>query len=60
MNDQAERLSMCNEGPFPLCHGDLGHNSIEFDNDYCLLGVVNWEGAFATLYEIAGEFPLTL
>lgn len=31
-----------------------------YDNEYKLLGVIEWEGAFAAPWEISGEFPLTL
>ena len=58
--DLAGGLSIRNEGPFPLCHGDFGHNNIIFDDRYRLLGVIDWEGAFAGPWEISGEFPLTL
>lgn len=56
----AEKISVSNRGPFPLCHGDFGHNHMVFDDNYHLLGVIDWEAAFATPWEIAGEFPLTL
>ncbi|EGC48944.1 conserved hypothetical protein [Histoplasma capsulatum var. duboisii H88] len=60
VNDLAGGLSIRNDGPFPLCHGDFGHNNIIFDDKYRLLGVIDWEGAFAGPWEISGEFPLTL
>ncbi|KAL4873120.1 hypothetical protein BDV12DRAFT_209107 [Aspergillus spectabilis] len=56
----AGKLSRFNNGPFPLCHGDFGHNNIVFDDNYHLLGVIDWESAFAAPCEIAAEFPLTL
>lgn len=31
-----------------------------FDDEYNLLGVIDWEAAFAGPWEISGEFPLTL
>lgn len=60
VNDLAESLSVHNKGPFPLCHGDFGHNNIIFDDRYQLLGVIDWEAAFAGPWEVSGEFPLTL
>ncbi|EDN04741.1 predicted protein [Histoplasma mississippiense (nom. inval.)] len=60
VNDLAGGLSIHNDGPFPLCHGDVGHNNIIFDDKYRLLDVIDWEGAFAGPWEISGEFPLTL
>ena len=43
-----------------MCHGDFGHNNMIFDDNYQLLGVIDWETAFAAPWEISGEFPLTL
>ncbi|TVY25150.1 hypothetical protein LHYA1_G006488 [Lachnellula hyalina] len=56
----AERLSVRDKGPFPLCHGDFGHNNIIVDDEYRILGVIDWEGAFAGPWELFGDFPLTL
>ena len=60
VHDYAERLSAHNEGPFPLCHGDFGHNNMVFDDEYRLLGVIDWETAYAGPCELSGEFPLTI
>jgi hypothetical protein len=60
LNDNAEWLSANNTGPFPLCHGDFGHNNILFDDKYRLLSVIDWESAFAGPCEISGEFPLSV
>lgn len=60
VNDNAECLSVNNTGPFPLCHGDFGHNNIVFDDRYRLLGVIDWETAFAGPYEVSCEFPLSI
>ncbi|KAH8423953.1 phosphotransferase family protein [Aspergillus melleus] len=60
VHDNAERLSVYNEGPFPLCHGDFGHNNMVFDDEYHLLGVIDWETAYAGPCEMSGEFPLTI
>lgn len=43
----ADRLSICDQGPFPLCHGDFGHNNVIVDDDYEVLGVIDWEHAYA-------------
>lgn len=56
----ASRLSNFDKGPFPLIHGDFGHNNIIVDDDYQIIGVIDWEEAFAAPWEIAGDFPLTL
>ncbi|KAF9772981.1 hypothetical protein IL306_009275, partial [Fusarium sp. DS 682] len=56
----AGRLSVLDRGPFPLCHGDFGHNNIIVDDAYQILGIIDWETAFAGPWEIFGDFPLTL
>ncbi|CAG7928737.1 unnamed protein product [Penicillium olsonii] len=56
----ARNLSVQDKGPFPLCHGDFGHNNMVFDDEYNLLGVIDWEAAYAGPWEIFAEFPLTL
>ena len=60
INKLADRLSVHDHGPFPLCHGDFGHNNIIIDNKYRVLGVIDWETAFAGPWEVFGDFPLTL
>ncbi|KAI9793098.1 MAG: hypothetical protein M1816_000996 [Peltula sp. TS41687] len=57
--DLAERIAKRNHGPFPLRHIDFGHNNIVVDDEYNILGVIDWEGAFAAPWEIV-DFPLTL
>lgn len=32
-------------GPFPLCHADLHHGNLLFDDDYNLKGVIDWSQA---------------
>ncbi|WEW60881.1 hypothetical protein PRK78_006369 [Emydomyces testavorans] len=54
-----DRLVMQDTGPFPLCHVDFGHNNIIVDDNYKILGVIDWEHAFAAPWETL-EFPLTL
>ncbi|KAJ5578690.1 uncharacterized protein N7459_007654 [Penicillium hispanicum] len=60
VGSSAGKLSVRDRGPFPICHGDFGHNNMIFDDNYQLLGVIDWEAAFAGPWEISGEFPLTL
>ena len=55
----ASRLSVRDHGPFPLCHGDFGHNNTIVDDDYHILGVIDWEMAFAGPWEVFGDFPLS-
>jgi hypothetical protein len=56
----AGRLSVRDHGPFPLCHGDFGHNNVIVDDKYHVLGVIDWETAFAGPVEVFGDFPLNL
>ena len=56
----ADKLSIRDKGPFPLCHGDFGHNNIIVDDEYHVLGVIDLESSFAGPWEIFGDFPLTL
>ncbi|KAJ5642538.1 hypothetical protein N7490_006538 [Penicillium lividum] len=60
MKSLAGNLSLQDKGPFPLCHGYFGHNNMIFDDKYKLLGVIDWEAAYAGPWELFGEFPLTL
>jgi hypothetical protein len=60
IHDVASKLSIHNHGPFPLCHGDFGHNNVVVDENYNVLGVIDWEFAFTAPWEIFGDFPLTL
>lgn len=46
-------------GPFPLVHDDFGHNNIVVDDNYNILGVIDWEHACSMPWESV-FFPLTL
>jgi hypothetical protein len=56
----ASRLSVCDNGPFALIHGDFGHNNAVVNDNYEILGLIDWEMAFAAPWEFAGHFSLTL
>ena len=56
----ASRLSDFDNGPFPLIHGDFGHNNAVVNENYEIIGLIDWEMAFAAPWEFAGDFPLTL
>lgn len=56
----ASLLSVKDHGPFPLCHGDFGHNNTVVDDDYRILGVIDWEAAFAGPWELFATYPLSL
>jgi hypothetical protein len=55
VSDLAEELSTRDHGPFPLCHGDLGHNKIVVDD-----AMIDWEMACAVPWEVFAEFLLNL
>lgn len=42
----ASRLSLCNEGPFPLAHDDFLHSNIlVVEDNFDVTGIIDWEGA---------------
>ena len=42
----ASRLSVSNNGPFPLCHdGSLHSNVMVDENSLNVTGIIDWEGA---------------
>jgi aminoglycoside phosphotransferase (APT) family kinase protein len=47
------------KGPFPLCHGDFGHNNMVFDDEYNLLGVIDWEAAYVCRLSASLGSPLS-
>ena len=55
----SDEVPIRNNGPFPLAHVDFGHNNIIVDDNYKVLGVIDWEHAFAAPWETI-DFPLTL
>ncbi|TEA15774.1 hypothetical protein C8034_v002327 [Colletotrichum sidae] len=60
IGDLAPKISARDHGPFPLCHGDFGHNNIIVDDEYRVLGLIDWEASFSAPWEIFADFPLTL
>lgn len=58
----ASRLSVLSTAAhFPFCHGDVGHNNIIVDDETeHIIGVIDWETAFAGPWEMVADFPLTL
>ncbi|CAK7223635.1 hypothetical protein SEUCBS140593_005302 [Sporothrix eucalyptigena] len=44
------------KGPFPLCHPDFLHSNMIIDDDYSLLGVIDWEGVCTLPLELV-RFP---
>ncbi|CAL5869109.1 uncharacterized protein PFLUO_LOCUS3337 [Penicillium psychrofluorescens] len=53
----ASKLSLFNEGPFPLDHDDFLHSNIMVDeNSFDVTGVIDWEGACTVPWELIA-FP---
>jgi hypothetical protein len=53
----ASRLSLRNEGPFPLVHNDFLHSNIMVDeNSFDVTGIIDWEGACTVPCELIA-FP---
>lgn len=53
----ASRLSLCNEGPFPLDHDDFLHSNIMVDEkSFDVTGIIDWEGACTVPWELIA-FP---
>lgn len=53
----ASRLSLCDEGPFPLAHDDFLHSNIMVDErNFDVTGIIDWEGACTVPYELIA-FP---
>jgi hypothetical protein len=46
-----------NHGPFPLAHNDLGVHNALFDEDWKLVGVIDWSGACVVPWESFAQFP---
>lgn len=52
----ANRLSISNNGPFPLCHDDFLHSNIMVDENFNVTGIIDWEGACTVPWELVA-FP---
>ena len=59
IGELAAKLAIRDHGPFPLFHVDFGHHNIVVDDDYNVLGVVDWEYACSVPWERI-YFPWTL
>lgn len=59
VGEVASKISARDQGPFPLFHVDFGHNNIVVDDDYNVLGVIDWEHACSVPWERI-YFPWTM
>ena len=53
----ADDISMQNTGPFALFHVDFGDHNILVDDDYNVVGVIDWAGAYVLPLEFAAIYP---
>lgn len=53
------QISVRDQGPFPLFHVDFEHDNIVVDDDYNVLGVIDWEHASSMPWECI-HFPWTM
>ena len=51
VGELASKITARDHGPFPLFHVDFGHNNIVVDDDYNVLGVIDWEHACSVPWE---------
>ena len=58
--NQQNLLTIDNEGPFRLCHGDFGTHNLVINDKYDILGVIDWENSFAGPVNIFATFPISL
>ena len=59
LQELAASIPARDHGPFPLFHPDFGHNNILVDDDYKIVGVIDWEHTRSVPWECI-YFPLTL
>ena len=55
----ASKIALRDQGPFPLFHADYGHHNVIVDDNYNVLGVIDWEHACSVPWESI-YFPWTL
>ena len=59
VSELVDRIAVRDHGPFPLIHSDFFHSNIIVDDNWKVLGVIDWEYAQSAPWETV-EFPLTL
>ena len=57
LKELAATIPLRNNGPFPLCHPDFGHQNIIVDDDYQIISVIDWEEASTVPWETL-QYPL--
>ena len=59
VKELAATIPTRNHGPFPLVHNDFGHNNILVDDNWKVLGIIDWEHAWSAPWEVV-DFPVLL
>ena len=59
VGELASKITAGDQGPFPLFHVDLGHNNIVVDDNYNVIGVIDWEHTCSVPWELI-YFPWSL
>lgn len=59
MTKLASSLSKYDNGPFPLYHPDFYQSNVIVDENFDVLGIIDWEGASTVPWEFV-QFPLFL
>ena len=55
----AATIPIRNSGPFPLIHADFGFWNVVVDDDYKILGLIDWESTYVQPWETV-RFPLCM
>ncbi|KAF2489589.1 hypothetical protein BU16DRAFT_585838 [Lophium mytilinum] len=58
IQELAPKISARDSGPFPIHHPDLGTWNILVDDNFKLVGIIDWDAAFAAPWEVFAQFPL--
>ena len=51
VGELAFKITAGDQGPCPLFHVDLGHKNIVVDDNYNVIGVIDWEHAYSVPWE---------
>jgi hypothetical protein len=56
----ASHMSSYDRGPFPIFHSDFGYHNFLVDNQYNVVGIIDWGGSIALPTEFLQIFPMNL
>ncbi|KAF2809235.1 uncharacterized protein BDZ99DRAFT_464016 [Mytilinidion resinicola] len=58
IQELAPKISARDSGPFPIHHPDFGTWNILVDDNFKVVGIIDWDAAFAAPWEAFAQFPL--